>query len=69
MARERTRRQGETSIEECVIKVRQWDKLRALELIGKLRGFFTEKHEHQVLTPKPVIHHEHVTVVELEGGH
>ena len=52
-----------------MIKVRQWDKLRALELIGKLRGFFTEKHEHQVLTPKPVIHHEHVTVVELEGGH
>ena len=55
VASETTRREGDTSIKERVIKIRQWDKLKALELIGKLRGFFTEKHEHQVTRPRPVI--------------
>lgn len=32
---------------ETIVKVKQWDKLRAIELIGKLRGLFpSEKHLH-----------------------
>ena len=59
VARETTRREGDMSIKERVIRVRQWDKLRALELIAKIRGMLTEKHEHAVMVPKPVIH-EHL---------
>ena len=31
-----------------VRKIRRWDKLRALELVGKHLGMFTEKHKHEV---------------------
>ena len=65
VSREKTRG-GATA--ETVVRARQWDKLKALELIAKLRGMLVDKHEHRVVTPKPVIH-EHVTIAELEGGH
>lgn len=50
--RERTRRikgsEYQEVTEESVVKVKYWDKLRALELIAKMRGFLIEKHEHRV---------------------
>ena len=46
---------------ETIVKVKQWDKLRAIELIGKLRGLFpSEKHLHG---------HVHMTLEQLVAGH
>lgn len=55
VAREKTTRLGSAEsgikVEESVIKLKQWDKLRALEMIAKLRGMFpSEKHEHTLRT-------------------
>lgn len=50
VTKQRTQKDGTSVTEEWVSKVRQWDKLRALEMIAKLRGMFpSEKHEHKIL--------------------
>lgn len=52
VTKQRTFKAGETTSEEWLHKVKQWDKLRAIELIAKLRGMFpSEKHEHTVSVP------------------
>ena len=47
VTRERTRAVGETTVEESTVKVRTWDKVRALELLGKHLGMFTDQVDHK----------------------
>ena len=39
--------QGNSAV-ETIRKVRRWDKLKALELLGKHLVMFTDRHEHAV---------------------
>ena len=43
VVRERTRAVGDTTVEESSVKVRVWDKVRALELLAKHLGLLTEQ--------------------------
>ena len=43
VVRERTRAVGDTTVEESTVKVRVWDKVRALELLMKHLGLLTEQ--------------------------
>lgn len=49
--RERTTIAGEATTEESTVKVKAWDKLRALELLGKHLGIFKDQF---VLSPAPI---------------
>jgi hypothetical protein len=52
----RTISNGAVAVEEYVVKVKQWDKLRALEMIAKLRGMFpADKVEHIGTVPMFVL--------------
>lgn len=57
VAREKTtRRTGsetDVKVEESVVKVKQWDKLRALEMIAKLRGMFPNE-KLELVSPVPL---------------
>lgn len=44
--RERTRRDGEAVTEEDVVKLKAWDKPRALDMLAKHFGLVRERHEH-----------------------
>lgn len=50
LEREKTTRKAtdveEVTVEECVVKVKEWDKLRALEMLAKNLGLVKEQHEH-----------------------
>ena len=46
---------GATSAEESVAAI------KAIDVLNRMDGVYIEKHEHAVVTPRPVIHvHEHV---------
>ena len=47
VSRERTRAVGDATVEESTVKVRVWDKVRALELLAKHLGLLTEQVDHK----------------------
>lgn len=51
VAREKVTRLGDsesgTRVEECIVKVKAWDKVRALEQLAKHLGMFTERVQHE----------------------
>lgn len=42
------------TIEECLVKVKAWDKMRALELLAKHLGIVKEQHEHTGKDGRPI---------------
>jgi phage terminase small subunit len=52
-----TRKEGETeevTVEERVVKVRAWDKVRALEMLGKYYGLLKDRVEHTGANGAPI---------------